>query len=346
MSWSSERPVLAVVRYSIITAAAALVLVAGVGLVRVSADNALRGRATAETVGRLAEGFRPTDEKTVVAYHDEEEDEQLLLVTVDEPSKWRASQEIRLRYEPGEGKDPNLGPYAVIPDPTNVVILEPGIRNADQLTGWDFWWPTAVIGGLVLLVLLAWTLRWRLNRSAAAADPTPMRVVVIRGRNQVQMGSTGSVAELLLFPPELPFDADALVQPVPRSLPGVRWQRVHWDPALEVVEPGRTVSVRATKGILGRAVVEPEPGVRLWPASRLRRKGGFGMLFVVQPHRDRARYAQPVKPPPAIWLVPLVAGVFGALRGHFLADAPVFVVGLLVLVTFAWAWTGPAPDEL
>jgi len=194
------------------------------------------------------------------------------------------------------------------------------------------------------LVLLTWAARWRLNRLAAAAPPRPMRVVAVRGRSSA-LGTKDSVA-LLLAPPETPIDTDELVrlEALPRELPGLLWQRVYWHPSVEMITPGATLPTRIKDGFGRRAVVELDGGVLVQPAGSLRAKAHRGITYTVPTPRSYARYAVSQRPPLAVWLVPIPAGVFGAARGHLIADAPLIVLGLVVLTTFIWAWYTPAPE--
>jgi len=341
----SGRFVWNVVSFSVLTAVGALALVAGIGSIRVLADNGVHARATAEVVGRVVDGYRSPDEEALVVWEDQDGNEQSTFFELDEPEQWAPGRPFRLRYDPTEGDAENKGPFLPAEEPENVVSAEAGAHNADQAAGWDYWWPSAVIGGVVFLVLLAWAARGWLNRTAAAGRSVPMRVVAVRG-NTSAAGTKDSVA-LLLTSPEAPLEPDELAElpALPRVVPGARWQRVYWHPALEQLTPGQTVTARMKDGFGARAVIEPEPAVRLWPAGSLRAKAHRGIVYTVQRPRSRPRYVEPLRPPPAIWLVPIPAGIIGAARGHFLADAPLVILGLLVITTFLWAWFTPAPAE-
>lgn len=342
---SSGRFTWNVVRFSVLTAVAALGLVAGIGLIQALAVNALHARATVEVVGQVAGGYRPPDEKALVVWDDQEGNEQTTWFELDEPGQWAPGRPFRLRYDPDEGNPKARGPYLPALDREMVVSAEAGAHNAEEAAGWDRWWPTAVIGAVVFLVLLAWAVRGWLNRSAAAGRSEQMRVVVVRGHSD-NLGAKKSLA-LLLAPPEVPLEPEALagLTDVPRVVPGARWQRVYWHPALECVTPGQTVTVRLRDGLGARAVTELEPHVRVWPAGGLRAKSRWGIVYTVQDTLSRPRWADSPRPPLAVWLVPIPAGVLGAVRGHFLADAPLVILGMLVLTTFLWAWYTPAPAE-
>lgn len=347
MTGVSQRFALRAALFSIVTALAATALVAGVALIRILADGSTANLATAEAVGKIGGGFLASDERAPVIWSDQDGHEHLTFFQLDEPEKWRAGQEFRLRYDPEEGKDENLGPLLadLPPDKTNVVSLEPGARNADTPSGWGYWWPTAVIGGVALLVLIAWTLRLRLNRAAAAATPLEMSVAVVEGRNTTP-GGWGS-AFVLLAPPQTPLDPDALrgLPGLPRSVPGALWQRVHWDPALDQIGPGKTVVARIKQGFGRRAVLEPRPGVRVWPAGRLTRKAPWGLSYELQPERRYQRTSAALRPPLIVWLLPVPAGLLGAARGQLLGLAPLAILGALILTTSLWSWLGPSPDD-
>lgn len=339
---SSKRFTWNVVRFSVLTAVAALGLVAGIGLIRVLATNASHTRATVEVVGRVVDGYRPPDEKALVVWDDQEGNEQTTWFELDEPEQWAPGRPFRLRYDPDEGNLKDRGPYLPALDREAVVSAEAGAHNADEAAGWDYWWPTAVIGAVVFLVLLAWAVRGWLNRTAAAGRPQPMRVVVVRGHSD-NLGAKKSMA-LLLAPPETPLEPEALAE-LPRVVPGARWQRVYWHPSLELLTPGQEVTARLKDGFGARAVIDPEPNVRVWPAGGLRAKSRWGIVYTMLQTRSRPRWADSPRPPLAVWLVPIPAGLFGAARGHFLADAPLVILGLLVLTTFLWAWYTPAPAD-
>lgn len=334
-----------VVRFSVFTAVAALTLVAGFGTLWLLSTTSSNAQATTEVVGRIVPGYQPPDEKALVAWNDDKGVEQLTWFELDEPSQWAAGRPFRLRYDPDEAGQNDTGPFLPPPERERVVSAEPGARNADHPSGWDFWWPTAVIGGVVFLVLLAWGTRRWLNRSAAAGRSEPMRVVVVRGHSN-NRGANTSMA-VLLAPPGTPLDADepAALPELPRVVPGARWQRVHWHPALELLPPGQTVTARLRDGFGARAVLEPEPGVLVRPAGRLRAKAPWGVRYVVPPTRTRPRWSQAPTPPLAVWLIPFPAGLVAAVRGHVLALAPLTVLGLLVATTFFWAWFAPAPED-
>ncbi|MFC0070730.1 hypothetical protein ACFFQW_43540 [Umezawaea endophytica] len=340
----SKRVVRDVVLVSVLTAVGAVGLVAGVAGVRLLAARGVELKATVEVEGRVVDGFRPTDEKALVVWSTEEGDEQSTWFALDEPGRWAPGQAFRVRYDPQEGSD--KGPFLpkALRDKVDVVSGEPDAHNADHDAGWDYWWPTAAIGGVAALVLLAWAARLRLNQVAAAAPPVPMRVVAVRGRSSA-LGTKDSVA-LLLAPPDAPLDTDALsgLDPLPRELPGLLWQRVYWHPAVETITPGATVRARIKDGFGRRAVVELDGDVLTQPAGRLRATAHRGISYTVPEPRAYARYAVSQRPPPVVWLVPIPAGLFSAARGHFLADAPLIILGLLVLTTFAWAWFTPAPE--
>ncbi|HWO68453.1 MAG TPA: hypothetical protein VNO31_51320 [Umezawaea sp.] len=337
----SNRVVRDVVLVSVLTAVGAVVLVAGV---RVMADRGVRAQATTEVEGRLSDGYRPSDEEALVTWSTEEGDEQSDWFVLDEPTKWAPGQAFHVRYDPKEGSD--KGPFLpkALKEKENVVSGEPGAHNAEDSVGWDYWWPTAVIGGVAALVLLAWAARWRLNRLAAAASPVPMRVVGVRGRSSA-LGTKDSVA-LLLAPPETPLDTDELgrLPALPRELPGLLWQRVYWHPAVETITPGATVPTRIRNGFGRRAVVELDGGVLVQPAGNLRDKARRGLTYTAPAPRSYARYAVSQRPPLSVWLVPIPVGVVSAARGHLIADAPLVVLGMVVLTTFVWAWYTPAPD--
>ncbi|MEU0880493.1 hypothetical protein ABZ345_17970 [Lentzea sp. NPDC005914] len=342
---SSGRFTWNVVRFSVLTAVAALGLVAGIGLIQTMATNAVHTRATVEVEGKVVDGYRPPDEKALVVWDDQEGHEQTTWFELDEPDHWAPGRPFRLRYDPDEGNPKERGPYLPALDREKVVSAEAGARNAEEATGWENWWPTTVIGAVVFLVLLAWATRGWLNRSAAAGRSEPVQVVVVRGHSD-NLGAKKSMA-LLLAPPETPLDPEALAElpDVPRVVPGAQWQRVYWHPALERLTPGQTVTARLKDGLGARAVVEPEPHVRIWPAGRLRAKSRWGIVYTMQHPRPHPRWANSPHPPLAVWLVPIPAGVLGAARGHFLADAPLIILGLLVITTFLWAWYTPAPAE-
>lgn len=341
---SSGRFTWNVVRFSVFTAVAALGLVAGVGLIQALATNGLHARATVEVVGEVSDGYRPPDEKALVVWNDQEGNELMTWFELDEPEQWAPGRPFRLRYDPDEGDLTERGPYLPELEREVVVSAEAGAHNADEPAGWDYWWPTAVMGAVVFLVLLAWALRGWLNRSAAAGRSEPMRVVVVKGHHD-SLGAKKSMA-LLLAPPEAPLEPEALIEltDVPRAVPGARWQRVYWHPALELLTPGQTVTARLKDGFGARAVIEPEPHVRIWPAGGFRAKSRWGIVYTVQRTRSRPRGAGSPRPPLLVWLLPIPAGVLGAARGHFLADAPLVILGLLVLTTFLWAWYTPAPE--
>lgn len=342
---SSGRFTWNVVRFSVFTAVVALSLVAGIGLIRVLATNALHTRATVEVVGKVVDGYRPPDEVALVAWDDQEGHEQTTWIELDAPGQWAPGRPFRLRYDPDEGNPKERGPYLPVLDRESVVSAEAGAHNAEEATGWDYWWPTTVIGAVVFLVLLAWAMRGWLNRSAAAGRSETMRVVVVRGHSD-NLGAKRSMA-LLLAPPEAPLEPEALAElpDVPRVVPGARWQRVYWHPVLERLTPGQTVTARLKHGFGARAVIEPEPHVRVWPAGGLRAKSRRGIVYTMRHTRSRPRWADSPRPPLAVWLVPIPAGVLGATRGHFLADAPLVVLGMLIITTFLWAWYTPAPAQ-
>lgn len=342
---SSGRFTWNVVRFSVLTAVAALGLVVGIGLIRVAATSASHARATVEVVGQVVGGYQPPDKEALVVWDDQEGNEQTTWFELDEPEQWAPGRPFRLRYDPDEGNPKERGPYLPALDRETVVSAEAGAHKAEEAAGWDYWWPTALIGAVVFLVLLAWAMRGWLNRSAAAGRSEPMRVVVVRGHSD-NLGAKKSMA-LLLAPPEAPLELEALAElpDVPRVVPGARWQRVYWHPALERLTPGQEVTARLKDGLGARAVIEPEPHVRVWPAGGLRAKSRWGIVYTMQHTRSRPRWADSPRPPLVVWLVPIPAGVFGAARGHFLADAPLVILGLLVITTFLWAWYTPAPAE-
>ncbi|WP_439657592.1 hypothetical protein ACSHWB_35090 [Lentzea sp. HUAS TT2] len=334
-----------VVRFSVLTAVAALGLVAGVGVIRVLATNAAHAQATVEVVGRVVDGYRPPDEEALVVWNDQEGNEQTTWFELDEPGKWAPGRPFRVRYDPREGNPEERGPYLPALDREAVVSAEAGAHNAEEAAGWDYWWPTAVIGAVVFLVLLAWATRGWLNRSAATGRSETMRVVVVRGHSD-NLGAKKSMA-LLLAPADAPLEPEVLAElpNVPRVVPGARWQRVYWHPVLERLNPGQTVTARLKDGFGARAVLEPEPHVRVWPAGGLRARSRWGIVYTVQPALSRPRWVDSPRPPLAVWLVPIPGGLFVAARGHFLADAPLVILGVLVITTFLWAWYTPAPAE-
>ena len=346
MSWSVAHPMLAVARYSMITSVVAPALAAGLGLARSSLDEEDRSRAAVETVGRISDGFRPPADETVVVWRDKGKIEESTPVVLDEPEKWRAGQEVRLRYDLDEGRDPSASASTGRSERNTVIMLEPGIRHAGEDTAWDFWWPAAVIGSAFALAMLAWTARWLLNRSAAAADPTPMRVLVVRSRGMVQRGCNGTVAHLLLAPADSPFDPARLGRVVPRTLPGTRWQRVHWDTTMEQIAPGQVLAVRERTGFGRRAVVEHPSGHRFQPAGGLRDQGPRGMVHTVQFLRPYPRAIEHVRMPVVIWLLPFVVGGFIGTNTGFVLGSVLVAVGLAVAYPFAWAWAGPAPGDV
>ncbi|MFD9740385.1 hypothetical protein, partial [Umezawaea sp. NPDC059074] len=329
-----------------ITSVVALALTAGLGLVGSSLDEDARSQATIETVGRISDGFRPPADETVVVWRDKGKIEESTPVVLDEPEKWRAGQEVRLRYDLDEGRDPSATAGTRKSERNTVIMLEPGIRHAGEDTAWDFWWPAAVIGSAFALALLAWTARWLLNRSAAAADPIPMRVLVVRSRGNVQRVDNGTVAHLLLAPADSPFDPARLERVVPRILPGTRWQRVHWDTTMEHIAPGQVLAVRERTGFGRRAVVEHPSGHRFQPAGGLRDQGPRGMVHTVQFLRPYPRAIEHVRMPLIIWLLPFVVGGSVGTNTGFVFGSVLFVAGTSIAVSFAWAWTGPAPNDV
>ncbi|MEO3813185.1 hypothetical protein ABGB17_29640 [Sphaerisporangium sp. B11E5] len=331
----SERFALRAALISVGTAVGAVLVVAAVVLLGFLAQGAREARATAQVTGEIKAIDRfEWGTLAHVYWTDEDGDETRTGVLLDEPGRWREGQPFRLRYDPREGEDANLGPYAVEPERTNIVSMEEGTRVQDTPSVLDRVWPVLAAGAAAALVILAWVARWRLNVATARRPGVPMRVHRLYGTfNQ------GRSAMVVLSPPELDVDGRALAGgQVP---PGTRWQRVMWSPELLAIEQGAVVRAHIREGFGARAVLEPEDGVFVWPAGRLRRKGYFGASHMLAPNgTGRRPLVHPHWPPPVYWLVPIPAGVLGAVRGDFLVSAPLLVLGALMLTIFLWAWTG------
>jgi hypothetical protein len=330
--------VLRVVLISIATALAATAVAVAVGVIRMAVDDGMRARASVAAVGKISGDFVPSDSTAWVVWTDEFGKSHLNQFVLDEPQNWHRGQSFTLKYD--KSSVLNL---ASPQDKASVISTQPGARGVDELTGYDFWFPTVLIGGLALLIILAWLVRGRLNRAAAARAPTDMSVAAVDSTHPT-WSSMASVY-LLLAPPETPLDTDELgkLPALPRSIPGVLWQRVHWHPAAELIEPGRTIPVRIKPGFSRRAVVEPEPGARLWPAGRLTGKAPLGRVHRFLPRLKNPFYDVKIHPPLVIWLPAVVVGLLSVVRLG-LIGAPLFIVGTLALTVFIWAWTAPTPN--
>lgn len=331
------RPEPRVARYAIVTATVSALVVIAFAVAQALSYASTVDSATAEAVGVIGEvlpasGGDPAEMDVV--WTDDHGEKVSTVFEVEEPERFAEGDTIALRYVPGQNR---LGVHAA--EERLVYAVPEGVHRAEEQVLIEQVWPVIPVAVAWFAVLVPWLVRRRRNRAAARVEAVPMRVFFTMREHRWQKYATA-----LAVAPNAPIGVESFAQRDLPIRPGMYWQRVYWDPAIDRHRAGDVVPVHLTGGRNPRAVIEPEEGLLVWPA-------GYASLAHESPAsheliRGGARRRRgPVTPRIWYWFLPLPIALCASLRAGALWLAPVGVLVVLTAMIHAWAWFAPAPNE-
>ena len=311
------RPEPRVARYAVVTATVCALVVSAFAIAQAVSYADTAASATAEAVGVIDEvdTTGPESAEISTVWTDDHGEKVHTVFEVDGADRFRPGDTIDLRYVPGQNR---LGVHAA--EERLVYAVPEGVHREEERVLIDHLWPVIPMVLAWFAVLAPWLVRRRRNRAAAQAPAVPMRVFFTMREHRWQKYATA-----LAVSPDAPIGVESFSGREFPIRPGMYWQRVYWDPAIDRHRAGDVVPVHLTGGKKPRAVIEPEPGLLVWPAGHASLAHESPAAHELIPGGRRGRRG-PVTPRIWYWFLPLPIALCASLRAGAL-------------------WLAPAPNE-